>query len=46
MRGPGVVLRVAFGLILASFGVHLRICSAKSGALEATEIEVENSIET
>ena len=45
MRGPRVVLRVAFGLILALFGVPLGVIFAKSGASEALKIEVEKSIE-
>ena len=45
MRGPGVALRVAFGLILAPFGVPLGVIFAKSGASEAPKIEVIKSIE-
>ena len=45
MRGPGVALRVAFGLILAPFGVPLGTLFAKSDVSEALKIEVEKSIE-
>ena len=45
MKGPRVILRMAFGLILAPFGVPLGVIFAKSGASEALKIEVEKSIE-
>ena len=45
MKGPRVILRMAFGLILAPFGVPLGVIFAKSGASEAPKIEVIKSIE-
>ena len=45
MRGPRVVLRVAFRLILALFGVPLGVIFTKSDASEALKIEVIKSIE-
>ena len=45
MIGPRVVLRVAFRLILALFGVPLGVIFTKSDASEALKIEVIKSIE-